>query len=387
MRVLVVGGGIAGTAVALALRQAGSEVVVCEANPVASEEAGAFLTVASNGMLALVQLGVAEQVAAAGFALTSMRVRDDRDAEVAAPPLDDAGDPVTRYRCLYRRDLVEVMRAAASASGVELRYGTRLVAADESAELVRGRFADGTAVDADLLVGADGLWSTVRGLLDPDAARPRYAGQRVFYGYADGVDAGTPHQFDAYPGSGAYAFGLFRAPNGRVFWFARINGPPLPAGELAVTDPAHWREWLRPLVPAGVPERVVRAAGEHVLATDARDLPSVRHWRGRRTVLIGDAAHAASPASGQGASMAFEDAVVLGKALRDLPSPEAALAGYERLRRRRVEDNVAASAAMTGSPVHATAERSTEAERDADVDLPTLLNWATPLPANDSPDP
>lgn len=374
---LVVGGGLAGTAVALSLRQAGFDVVVCEANPALAEEAGAFLTVASNGMLALAQLGVAEQVAAAGFALTSMRVRDEHDAEIGAPPLDDAGTPATSYRCLHRRALVEVMREAAGARGAELRHGSRLVAVTECADAVRGELADGTVVRADLLVGADGLWSTVRGLIDPAAAQPRYAGQRVFYGYADGVDAGTPHRFDAYPGAGECAFGLFRAPGRRAFWYARITGPALPAGERAVTDPAEWREWLHPRVPPGMPARVVRATGEHLLATDARDLPSVRRWRSRRVVLVGDAAHAASPAAGQGASMAFEGAVVLGKALRDLPTAEVALERYERARRRRVEDNVAASARMTGRPVEA--ERTTPPDHEAELELPALLHWATPL--------
>ncbi|MQA01859.1 MAG: FAD-dependent oxidoreductase [Streptosporangiales bacterium] len=161
VRVLVVGGGLAGTAVALALRQAGLEVMVCEATPVASEATGAFLTVASNGMLALAQLGVA----AAGFALTSMRVRDDGDVEVAARALDDAGGPATRYQCLHRADLVDVMRSAVAGRGAELHHGRRLVAVAESADAVRATFADGAVADADLLVGAAGLVV--------DDARPR----------------------------------------------------------------------------------------------------------------------------------------------------------------------------------------------------------------------
>jgi 2-polyprenyl-6-methoxyphenol hydroxylase-like FAD-dependent oxidoreductase len=83
------------------------------------------------------------------------------------------------------------------------------------------------------------------------------------------------------------------------------------------------------------------------MATNAWDLPPSGRWRTARTLLLGDAAHAASPATGQGASMAMEDAVVLAKALRDAPSTEAALATYERLRRPRVEENVAHSARLT----------------------------------------
>ncbi|MER6921982.1 FAD-dependent monooxygenase, partial [Streptomyces spiralis] len=66
-------------------------------------------------------------------------------------------------------------------------------------------------------------------------------------------------------------------------------------------------------------------------------MPSVPHWHRRRMVLIGDAAHAPSSSSGQGASLAIESAVELARCLRDLPTPEAAFTAYERLRRPRVE--------------------------------------------------
>lgn len=342
MRVVVVGGGLAGTAVALALRRHGVAVDVYEAR--GTEDPGAFLTVASNGMLALTQLGVADAVAEVGFALTSMRVLDGQGTELAVRPLDDAGSTVTRYRCLFRADLVSVLREQAVASGAVLHDGRRLVDWTERASGVTARFADGTTADADLLVGADGLWSTVR---DPGEV-PRYAGQWVCYGHTDDTDAGAPHRFDAYPGDGDCAFGMFRSPGGRVHWYARVTGDELPDGELAAPAPERWRERLRHHVPAGVPASVVAWTGEHLLATNARDLPSVRRWRTDRTLLVGDAAHAASPATGQGASMAFEDAVVLAETLHDQPSLDAALTEYERRRRPRVEENVAASARMTG---------------------------------------
>jgi 2-polyprenyl-6-methoxyphenol hydroxylase-like FAD-dependent oxidoreductase len=111
------------------------------------------------------------------------------------------------------------------------------------------------------------------------------------------------------------------------------------------------------------------------MVTNARDLPTVSRWRTARTLLIGDAAHAASPATGQGASMALEDAVVLAKALRAAPS--TALEAYERLRRPRVELNVANSARLTagGAPRRSSGEPAGIPTEE----LARQLDWAGPL--------
>ncbi|WP_367115163.1 FAD-dependent oxidoreductase [Actinophytocola sp.] len=84
-----------------------------------------------------------------------------------------------------------------------------------------------------------------------------------------------------------------------------------------------------------------------MMVTNANDLPDVSRWHTDRVLIIGDAAHAASPATGQGASMALEDTVVLAKAFRDTGAVAEALAAYERLRRPRVEANIATSARLT----------------------------------------
>lgn len=92
-RVLVIGGGIAGTATALALCKAGLDVAVYEAHPDSAEDLGAFLTLASNGMRALAQIDASRAVTALGFPLTSMRVLDDAGAELAQVPLGEAAAP------------------------------------------------------------------------------------------------------------------------------------------------------------------------------------------------------------------------------------------------------------------------------------------------------
>ncbi|GAA0362265.1 FAD-dependent monooxygenase [Actinoallomurus spadix] len=382
--VLIAGGGVGGLTAALALHKAGFEVAVYEAHPVADADIGAFLTLARNGMLALAQLDAARPVAEAGFPLTTLRLTDATGAEIAVRPMGDHGDPLTRYRCLLRAELCAVLREEALRRGIRIRHGKRLVAAAEDATGVTARFGDGGTARRDLLIGADGLNSTLRTLIDPVAAPPRYAGQRVFYGYtAEGPRPERPGTFEMVRGS-ATAFGYAVSPTGSTFWFARVADDELSTEEIAAGTAARWKAGLLPLLrrDATPAADIVAATGDRLMATNAHDLPAVPRWHTSRMLIIGDAAHAASPATGQGASMAMEDAVVLAKALRDTDTIEAALEAYERLRRPRTNANIAASARMTSarpSPTGSVGGGAASRPPDDD-DLPRLLAWISRLP-------
>ncbi|MFG2796693.1 FAD-dependent oxidoreductase [Streptomyces pseudovenezuelae] len=374
-RVLVIGGGIAGTATALALHKAGFEAVVHEAHPDSAEDIGAFLTLASNGMRALAQLDASAAVTAIGFPLTSLRLLDDTGTEQAHAPMGEVSDPLLHYRCLRRGDLNTALQAEAGRRGVTVRHGARLVSVEEGPDQVTAHFADGTTATGDLLIGADGLNSAVRRSVSP-GTRPCHAGQYVFYGY---TRTASPPGADAcitmVRGSGA-AFGYAVSPDGETYWFARVTGDPLPAEELAQGTPARWRDLLLPLLrkDATPAAELVAATGEELMVTNATEIPTGTPWRSGRILLIGDAAHAASPATGQGASMALEDAVVLAKSLRDAPDPDAALTLYETLRRPRVEHNITVSGNISrGTPTPSAAARP------SDEDLARLLEWDTDL--------
>ncbi|MFJ8039441.1 FAD-dependent monooxygenase [Kitasatospora sp. NPDC096147] len=391
-RIVVVGGGIAGTAAALALRKAGHRPVVYEAHPQTGADIGAFMTLASNGMRALAGFDAARAVAGAGFDVTTMNVLDEAGAELASVPLGEAEEPLARYRCLRRAELGEVLQAEVRRCGIELRHAARLTGLTESEDGVTAHFADGTSAEGDLLVGADGLHSTVRGYVDPDGPGPEYAGQRVFYGYSTATPppVAGPDLITMVRGS-QVAFGYLVSPAGRTFWFARVPGPPVGREERAATTAAGWRAWLEPLLrPDRTPcADIVAGTGEELMVTNALHLRAGDRWHRGRVVLIGDAAHAASPATGQGASMALEDALVLAKALRDAPSAEEALSRYEYHRRPRAEQNTATSARLTASrPPAGSASQGGGPPQDSarsvgrpDEALLRLLDWHTPLPA------
>lgn len=381
-RLLVIGGGIAGAGAALALHQAGFDVAVYEAHPDSAEDIGAFLTLASNGMRALAQLDASAAVTALGFPLTSMRVLDDTGAEVAHVPLGEAGTPHLQYRCLRRGDLNAALQAEVTRRGIGIRHGARLVGVEEGPDGVTAHFTDGSTATGDLLIGADGLNSTVRRLIAP-GARPGYAGQHVFYGYTGAVPgAGERESITMVRGS-TVAFGYAVSPEGETYWFARVSDEPLAAADITHGTPARWRDVLLPLLrkDATPAADLVAATPDHLMVTNATELPTGTPWRSGRTLVIGDAAHAASPATGQGASMALEDAVVLAKSLRDAPDAEAALTLYETLRRPRVEHNITVSGSISrGAHTPSGAARAgASADRPGDDALIRHLEWGTDL--------
>jgi 2-polyprenyl-6-methoxyphenol hydroxylase-like FAD-dependent oxidoreductase len=130
------------------------------------------------------------------------------------------------------------------------------------------------------------------------------------------------------------------APGDEVWWFANLPARPEPRrGEPESGDPAAWRRRLLELFAddAGPATRLIEATPELLPVRAIHSIPHLPRWHSGRLVVAGDAAHAPSPSSGQGASLAIEDAVVLAQSLRDEPEPQAAFARFEAVRRRRVE--------------------------------------------------
>ncbi|AGZ45693.1 FAD-dependent oxidoreductase [Actinoplanes friuliensis] len=336
---VVAGGGIAGTVVALALHRAGFTPLIHEAHDRGADERGAFVTVAENGLSALEALGLdPRQVFSAGFATPAMALLTAAGKPLAELPL---GTTTTTIR---RADLYLALRAEAVRRGITIAYGKRLTGRTRRDGGVTAHFEDGSAVNADLLVGADGLHSRTRTALDPAAPAPRYLGLLNAGGFTAGPVAPAlapePGVMQMAFGRKAF-FGWATAPDGSVWWFA--NPPSKQPVDPAAWTPATWKARLLELVAGdGMPAAaIIEASDEIVGPWNTWDLPRVPVWRDDRTVLIGDAAHAVSPSSGQGASMAIEDAVVLGRCLEARSDVGAALAEYEGLRRGRVEKVVA----------------------------------------------
>ncbi len=379
---LIIGGGIAGPVTAMALHRAGIDATVYEAYPSGADHAGAFLVLFANGLAALATIGADGPVRDRSFPSETVEFLSDTGDTLGSRPVAGPGDG-TNPRTLPRAALHRALREEAVRRGIPVEYGKRLVGTDSGPRgTVVAHFADGTRAEGDLLVGADGIHSRTRALLDPAAPGPRHTGQLTVCGRTgDTAHRTPPGTYRMMYGRRGF-FGCATAPDGITYWFANVPGAELPGTALAARTPGRWRRHVvEVFADDGTPAAAIAAAtGHDIVGMNVYDIPSTPIWHDRHTVLVGDAAHATAPNAAQGASMAIEDGIVLARCLRDLPDTGRAFAAYERLRRERVERVVALSAAMAGR-VAATAEerraRDADVERNMARDTAGSTDWLT----------
>jgi FAD-dependent urate hydroxylase len=338
---LIIGGGIGGPVAAMFLRRAGIDARIYEAQPAPDDDQGYFLNVASNGLNVLHTLGLDAQVAVEGFPIPRMIMwsgSGKRLGEVrnGAAPGQGAPSVVVKRGALHR-----ILREAALRQGVPIMWDKTLTDIDVTENnAVVARFTDGTTARGDFVIGSDGLHSRTRQIIAPQAPKPSYTGLISCGGYAHSTTlAPTPNTQHFIFGKRAF-FGYFVKPSGEIYWFNNMAYPGTPRrSELEAIPAAEWQRKLLDIHrddPVFIQE-IIRASAGSIGAYPIYDVPSAPIWHRGPIVLLGDAAHATSPSAGQGSSLALEDAIVLAKCVRDLPTLEEAFAAYERLRRSRAE--------------------------------------------------
>jgi 2-polyprenyl-6-methoxyphenol hydroxylase-like FAD-dependent oxidoreductase len=321
MRVIVVGGGIAGLSTAIGLRRGGHDVIVLERAP-RIDPIGAGLTLFGNAMSALDRLGMREPIAVHGAPakLSAILTWDGR--ELARVPQDLLEGTIA----IHRADLQHELAAAAG----EIRLGAEIAAVEQHDDGVVARAADGSEERGDLLVGADGLSSVIRSAIAD--VRPRYAGYTAWRGVsAVPLD---PGRLTESWGVGE-RFGLIDIGGGHTYWFATKNAPEGEADEAEGKKAEILRRfsgWHEPI--AAIAESADEAA---ILRNDVYYLEPLPRWSKGRVVLVGDAAHATTPGVGQGAAQAIEDAVVLAGRLTPNGDLATVLDEYEAIRRPRTQ--------------------------------------------------
>jgi 2-polyprenyl-6-methoxyphenol hydroxylase-like FAD-dependent oxidoreductase len=325
-RALVVGAGIGGLVAGRVLRESGFDVRVLERNPTL-ESLGAGISLWPNATRVLRRLGVDDHLPAAGAIHPEAGLRR-WDGRLLA--LTDPAEIERRYGApmllLQRSTLLHALLSGGIEDLVEL--DSEVVGIGEEGGRARAELAGGGTLEADLLIGADGVRSRVREGLLGDGP-PRHSGLLAYR-------AVIPRPRGAY-WQGEYwgarrVFGLVPLDGGRLYWFATDRGSTEPSNE---PDPVpglleRHRGWAPEIV-----ETIEATPPESVLRHDLFDRKPTKRWVGGRVALLGDAAHPMLPFLGQGACQAFEDAEALGAALRGTADLPGALREYERARWRR----------------------------------------------------
>ncbi|MEO6085496.1 MAG: FAD-dependent monooxygenase [Umezawaea sp.] len=322
---IVIGAGIGGVAAALALRRIGWRVTVLERAPVLGE-IGAGMSQAPNALRALDALGVGEQARSAGVpthAAGNLRTPDGRYLQRARPC------DVTAMLAFHRADLHRVLLDALPGGCV--RTGAEVTGLRQEKDRVAVGFGV-VELTADLVVAADGIRSTVRRLLWPDAPPPRFLGRTAWLGVAEVTD--LPGSITLGPGG---YFLIHPIGRGRAYWaYVTTTCQPNVRSDQEKTELIRrvgtWHDPIPRLIGATPTEALIRI--------DIHDLDPLPSYITGRVALLGDAAHAMSPDRGQGAGQSIEDGVVLAAALTGESTVDAALRRYDADRRPRTQATV-----------------------------------------------
>lgn len=335
--VAIIGAGIGGLAAALALQRAGCRVRVYEQSPTLGE-VGAGLSLSPNAALGLKSLGVFDEFRARAYAPDYQAVRHYKSGRMLAHvPRGERLEQEygERYYVIHRADLHAVLSTAVCNNDPDaVVTGYRFVDMEQDAEQVYMRFENGRRIEADVMIGADGVLSRVRSQLF-GAEEVRFTGFVAWRGLVpmdrvplEALDPpsqifiGPGHMINRYPVSGGKLLN-FVAFAERSGWEEEGWSIPASVAELR-REFADWHPWVTDIIDA-VPESKL-----FKWALCARS--ALMRWVRGNVALLGDAAHPLLPYLGQGAVMAIEDAVLLGRAFPPSADVNEALARYEAAR-------------------------------------------------------
>lgn len=334
-QVMIVGGGIGGPALSIALMRAGIESIVYESSDRPRDDAGAFLNLAPNGLSVLQSLGLGPRLEGLGFQNDRLIFHNETGRTLAEVPVGG----VTVMRGAVSRAL----REAAEEAGVRFEFGKTLSSVTEHDGEVAAHFADGTTAAASSLVGADGIHSRTRYSYFADAPKPTYTGIINLGGVVQTSLPQTGRAMHMVFGQRGF-FGYAVRPDGETYWFSNFAQKAEPTRDALVTttNDLYRQQLLKvhesdPREVTTILNAILQTPSCPIGAWPVYDIPLLPSWHRGAVCLMGDAAHAVGPHVGQGASLALEDAFVLAKCLRDIVETPRALSTFERLRRDRVE--------------------------------------------------
>jgi FAD-dependent urate hydroxylase len=337
-KVVIVGAGIGGLTTHLVCKRAGFEVEHYERQPQLGP-AGAGIVLWPNGVKILLALGLGERLAHIGLRLERVVTRTNQGEILTEMPVGELerklGAPVYP---VSRTDLQALLVDAVGPANLHL--GAKCVRVEQTDAEATAYFEDHRTARGDVVVGADGIHSAVRGAIGLEV-EPRYSGMVNWVGLIANDGLQPEHTGYEFLGEGKRCGLLPLAGNRMYFGFAwgMEKGAPPPAGGRRSQLQSLFGGW-----PAPIPAVIERLDETDMKYLEIHDLPPLPRWGQGRITLLGDAAHATAPTLGQGGCQAMEDAILLARCLGSTTLGVAdGLARYESKRKERAEMIVARS--------------------------------------------
>jgi 2-polyprenyl-6-methoxyphenol hydroxylase-like FAD-dependent oxidoreductase len=339
---IIIGGGIAGPCMALFLKKTGITPQVFEAGS-SHEAVGGGLNIAANGMRVLAELGLAEKIIAAGSIAKNGVMKNSKGRLLAKFRFTNTEKYTYPNVNIKRSAVTELLFSELRAKSIDVYYNKKLVSIIQNANEVEAHFSDGSIAKGDILIGADGVRSTVRNFVLNDPLHPSFTGIVGSGGFTHKNKIPALSEKDSgnlnfiYGTKGFFGYG--GVSKDEVMWWTNIKvEAPILKENLRDFDPEEEREeLLRQYGKYSSPIPDIISASESFVRVNVYDIQSLPNWSNNRVVLIGDAAHAVSPNAGQGASMALEDTLLLAKLIRDEKTFSTAFEKFESARKPRVE--------------------------------------------------
>jgi 2-polyprenyl-6-methoxyphenol hydroxylase-like FAD-dependent oxidoreductase len=343
-KALIVGGGIAGLSCAISLSRAG---VQCNVVEVGNSWGGASIGITGRAADALGELGVYDECFAASTPFprdSTVASQFDATGRLVSPGPVRPDWPGSKMGMgVYRSALLKSLADAAKREGTSIRVGVTAKTVEAQVSCVLVRFSDESQGNYDLVIGADGINSSVRSLVFPDAPKPAYSGQFSMRWMVEG----SPISSEGWYNSPLGRLGFYNLPKGVTYVAAVFNIPEFRWLEKAEVHTLFTELLDSFTAPVIVELRSRLSPDAEVIARPFEWLLVPDNWARGRTLLIGDAAHATTAHLGMGGGMALEDSVVLGQCMASSPTLDDALAQFMARRYSRVRTVVETSLALS----------------------------------------
>jgi len=315
----ILGGGIGGLSLAVAMQRKGFRVTVYEAAPV-FKSLGAGLGLAANAVKAYTDIGIEKEIVGAGKKLKCAYGKDTAGGVISYSDMDELTQRfgVLNSFTIHRADLHNILVTLLTPGTIQ--FGKAATDVTPTVDGVDISFADSSRHHADYLIAADGIHSLVRKKFLPEST-PRYAGYTCWRAVIDDVPAEVNMDEMSETWGKGRRFGVVPLVGNRVYWFATLNAranDPQMKGATTSDLKSIFNNFHSP-----IPQILDRTRDDQLIWGDIIDIKPITRFAFDRIVLLGDAAHATTPNLGQGACMAIEDAATLANALTRYNAVEA----------------------------------------------------------------